>query len=79
MATDTIIMRSVEEAQQELLRAFSVLDTERVALVAALGRTLAEDIHADTNIPPFANSAMDGYAVQGADLAGGGVRSRLQQ
>lgn len=72
MATDTIIMRSVEEAQQELLRAFDVLDTEQVGLVAALGRTLAENIHADMNVPPFANSAMDGYAVRGDDLDGDG-------
>ncbi len=70
MASETINMRSVESAQQEMLSYFDVLPTERVALVAALHRTLAEDIHADMNVPPFANSAMDGYAVQGSDLAG---------
>ena len=69
MTTETIIMRSVEEAQQEMLSYFNVLPTERVALGAALGRTLAEDIRADMDVPPFANSAMDGYAVQGKDLA----------
>jgi molybdopterin molybdotransferase len=73
MATETIIVRSVEEAQQEMLSYFKALPTERIALVAALGRTLAEDIRADIDVPPFANSAMDGYAVQGKDLVSEGA------
>ena len=68
MVADTIVLRSVEEAQAEMLRHFRPLEIERVALAAALGRTLAEDIRADMDVPPFANSAMDGYAVRGADL-----------
>ena len=37
-------------------------------LTASHGRVLAEDVRAETNVPPFANSAMDGYAVLAADV-----------
>lgn len=39
------------------------LGTERISLQNALGRILSEDIHSSDNIPPFDNSAMDGYAL----------------
>ncbi len=68
MIPDTIVLRSVEEAQNEMLVHFRPLETEHVQLQAALGRTLADDIRADLDVPPFANSAMDGYAVRAADL-----------
>jgi len=61
---------SVEEAQERVLAHFACLDTEDVPVLAALGRVLAEDIVADMDIPPLANSAMDGYAVHGADIQG---------
>lgn len=77
MYSDTIVLRTVEEAQQELLRHFSTLSGEPIALEAALGRTLAEDIRADMDVPPFANSAMDGYAVRAGDLLGGDDRRVL--
>jgi molybdopterin molybdotransferase len=48
---------------------------ERVALDDALGRRLAEDIHIAHALPPFANSAMDGYAFRHADLQGLAVTS----
>ena len=60
---------AVEDAQRELLRHFGPLPTEFVPLAAALGRTLATAVQADADMPPFANSAMDGYAVRAADLA----------
>ncbi len=71
--SDTIVLRSVEEAQAEILRHFSPLSTETVPLMQALGRVLAEDIRADIDVPPFANSAMDGYAVLGADVQSAGT------
>jgi molybdopterin molybdotransferase len=71
MALDTIVLRSVEEAQQEMLEHFRALPAEVIPLQAALGRTLAEDMRADMDVPPFANSAMDGYAVRVADLRSG--------
>ena len=68
MTPDSIVLRSVEEARDEILRHFSPLSSETVPLMAALGRVLAEDARADIDVPPFANSAMDGYAVRGADV-----------
>ena len=65
---DTIILRSVEEARDDLLRSFGPLPAESVALSASLGRVVAADLQADIDVPPFANSAMDGYAVRGADV-----------
>ncbi|WP_404379193.1 gephyrin-like molybdotransferase Glp [Caenispirillum salinarum] len=46
-----------------------VAETERVPLMDARGRVLAEDIVSDRNVPPHDNSAVDGYAVRFADLS----------
>lgn len=72
MVPDTIVMRSVEQAQEQMLRHFQVLPCEAIPLQSALGRILAEDMRADADVPPFANSAMDGYAVRAADLDAAG-------
>jgi len=45
---------------------------ETVTLREALGRVLAEDVVAPVNVPPFDNSAVDGYAVRGDDLTANG-------
>ncbi len=60
---------SVEEALAEILGAVDPLGPERVDILSALGRVLAEDVVAAEPIPPWPNSAMDGYAVRHADLA----------
>ena len=39
-------------------------------LLESLGRVLAEDVVSDIDVAPFDNSAMDGYAVRAADVAG---------
>jgi molybdopterin molybdotransferase len=65
----------VEEAQERVLGVFEVLEPEKVPLLEALGRVLAEGIHADVDIPPHTNSAMDGYAVKAADTAGASAES----
>ena len=49
-----------------------VSETERVALRAAAGRVVASDVHAPIDLPPFDNSAVDGFAVSHAQLAGEG-------
>jgi len=49
--------------------------TERVAIGAAHGRVVAEDVRAAGDVPPFDRAAMDGYAVIAADTAGAGVHS----
>ena len=61
---------SVEEALARVLAAAPVpLGVESVALDQALGRTLAKDLVALRTQPPFANSAMDGYALIAADTS----------
>src|SRR5271170_873198 len=50
-------------------RVTSVVDCETVPLRAAAGRVLARDLVAAMNLPPHANSAVDGYAVAHADLS----------
>ncbi|HEY7067924.1 MAG TPA: gephyrin-like molybdotransferase Glp [Chloroflexota bacterium] len=61
---------SVDDALAAILARIPVLPPEMVVLDEALGRVLAEDVHADINVPPFDNSAMDGYALIAADTAG---------
>lgn len=63
-------MIAVEEAQRIILDAVERLGEEYVELLDALGRVLAEDIHAPEQIPPWDNSAMDGYALRAADTRG---------
>ena len=62
-------MKSLEEARSEVLGAVETLGAEPVSIWEALGRVLATDVVAGESVPPFQNSAMDGYAVQGADVA----------
>ncbi len=62
-------MRPLAEAQRDVLAAVDPLPTERVELAAAAGLALAEPVTARHDLPPFANSAMDGYAVIAADVA----------
>ncbi len=59
-----------EQAQQLVLQDIPVLGVERVPLFDALGRVLAEGIAARHDNPPQDNSAMDGYALRHADIAG---------
>ena len=60
--------RSVADQLSAVLAAVSPLPPGRVSLDEALGLVLAEDVRSRTDTPPFDNSAMDGYAVQRADL-----------
>jgi len=62
-------MISVAEAQQRLIAMIAPLGAEQVPLTEALNRVLAEDVVARRTQPPWAVSAMDGYAVRAADVA----------
>ncbi len=64
-------MTSVAEARAAMLAAARALPGETVALEQALGRTLAAPVRALRAQPPFAASAMDGYALRAADTPGG--------
>jgi len=64
---------SVEQALAEIrARVTPIADIEQVDLAEAEGRVLADDLIAPIPLPPFANSAVDGYAVRFADLATAG-------
>ncbi len=61
-------MLSVEDARERILSYFDPLTTIEVPLLDGLGLTLAEDLTSEFDIPPLANSAMDGYAVRSSDV-----------
>lgn len=62
-------MISLEQAQEMILKEAQPLGTEKVDIISSLGRVLAEDIYASRTLPPWDNSAMDGYAVRSEDVA----------
>jgi molybdopterin molybdotransferase len=62
-------MRSVDEHRRAVTDLLPRTDPVEMPLAEALGRVLAADIVASIDLPPFANSAMDGYAVRAADVA----------
>jgi len=63
-------MLTVEQAQEQVLREVTLLGSERVAFTDSSGRILREDVTAPLDIPLADNTAMDGYAVIGSDIAG---------
>src|SRR4029077_20072602 len=87
-------MMSVDDAVGLIAaRVNAIADLETVALVDADGRVLARDVAAPLPLPPFTNSAVDGYTVRNADLpqgeerafpldgriaAGGSVQARIE-
>ncbi len=74
-------MLDLETAVAQVLAALPAPQTERIPLAAAAGRILAAPLVAPLDLPPFDNSAMDGYAVRAADVQGANpeapVRLRL--
>jgi molybdopterin molybdotransferase len=62
-------MQNVDDYLAEILAAIRPLTPRELSLEDADGGVLAEDITAQWPLPPFDNSAMDGYAVRAADLA----------
>jgi len=62
------LLIEVEEALAHILAQIEPLSVETLPLTASLYRILAQDIVSACNVPPFANSAMDGYAVIAADV-----------
>ena len=70
-------MISVEEALTRLLVLVEALPPEQISLADGLGRVLAEAVSARRTQPPFAVSAMDGYAVRADDLGPMPVELRI--
>jgi molybdopterin molybdotransferase len=61
---------TLEEAQSRVLERAAPLPVERVQVAEAAGRVVLDDVLARVDLPPFASSAMDGFAVRAADLPG---------
>ncbi len=62
-------LRSVDAALADVLGGVLPLSDEHVSLLNAYGRVLAHDITAPLDLPPFPNSAMDGFALRAVDVA----------
>ncbi|MEX0665822.1 MAG: gephyrin-like molybdotransferase Glp [Acidimicrobiia bacterium] len=67
-----------EDVRAEILAAVSVLEPVEVPLTDAHGLVLAEAVATDEDVPPFANTAMDGYAVRAEDTAGAGPNAPVR-
>ncbi len=63
-------MIELESARARVLEGCAALTPVRVDLAEACGLVLAETVVADQLLPPFANTAVDGYAIRAADAAG---------
>lgn len=63
-------MISIQEALERILDGVDVMPSESKHPLEALGQVLDEDVAAEFDIPPLANTAMDGYAVRVEDTAG---------
>jgi molybdopterin molybdotransferase len=63
-------LATIEEARSKVLAEAAPTPVEVCPLAKSLGRVLAEDLVAAHDVPPFDNSAMDGYAVIASDTAG---------
>jgi molybdopterin molybdotransferase len=70
-------MIPISDAIRIVLDETPKLEVESVALSDSLGRILAEDIIADTDLPPFDRAQMDGYAVRAADVSKTPARLRI--
>ena len=68
-------MLSVEEAFERIMASFSPLEPVETPLLDTLGMVLAEEILSPLDLPPLANSAMDGYAVRSEDIRGASADS----
>ena len=70
-------MISEREAREYVLDRCAVADVVEVPIADAVGTVLAEPVIANEDVPPFANSAVDGYAVRADDTVGAPVRLRV--
>ena len=59
---------SVDQARERILSHFQPVTTETLPLAGCSNRVLAQDISATSDLPPFNNSSMDGFAVRAADV-----------
>lgn len=71
-------MLSVEDAFERIMACFGSLEAEEKPLLECLGQVLAADVRSPLDLPPLANSGMDGYAVRQQDIEGATSQSPRQ-
>ncbi|MFZ1489591.1 MAG: hypothetical protein WAS51_06590, partial [Ilumatobacteraceae bacterium] len=71
-------MVPIEQARALVLRACSPLAPRAIPLEQATGCVLGAEVVAAEDVPPFANTAVDGYAVRAADTAGASVGTPVE-
>src|SRR3569833_3400028 len=64
-------MLTYDEALQKILASAAVMPAERIRIEDTLGAVLAKSVGANSDIPPWRNSAMDGFAARYEDFASG--------
>lgn len=69
---------NVDEALDRILAQIQPASEEIVRLDRSLGRVLATDIYSEINLPPFANSSMDGFALRASDISGASQHSPVE-
>src|SRR5688500_10289621 len=69
----------VDDARNRLLALLPEVESEEVVIEDAIGRALTQDVLARRTLPPWNNSAMDGYAVRASDVATAGTRLPVSQ
>ncbi len=74
---DNVKLLSVDKAVQQLLAVITPVDSENILLSEALWRVLAEPVMAITDLPPFSNSSMDGFAVRVSDVRRASVQNPI--
>jgi molybdopterin molybdotransferase len=68
---------NLDEALRRILQQFEQLPVETIALPDSLGRVLADNLVSDIQLPPFDNSAMDGFAIKAADSLGASIETAI--
>ncbi len=71
-------MIQVEDALNKTLSHIHPLGSEKVSLLDALGRVIAEDVTASRDLPPYDNSGMDGYAIRSEDVENASEKNPIQ-
>lgn len=78
MLRSHVAMLTYEEALAHVLAAMPPAKPEKLSVAEASGRFLAESVSSPLDLPPFDNSAMDGYAVRAADVASASAEKPIE-
>lgn len=70
-------MISISRALKIIKNQAAEISTEKIELAESTGRVLAEEIYADTDLPPFDRSQMDGFAVKSVDTKNAPVKLKI--